>query len=90
MARPYQLAPGGGDVFRNFVTPVDLKEAKYIRALELRPGSKKVVHHANIVIDRMQSLRRREGRDGQPGFAGMDVVTESGALRLVETDYGLD
>ena len=39
----------------------------------------RVVHHANVVLDRTQSLRRRDGLDGQPGFPGMDVITEAAA-----------
>jgi Flp pilus assembly protein TadD/mono/diheme cytochrome c family protein len=74
---PYHLSPGGGDVFRNFVLPVDLKETKFVRAIELRPGNQQVVHHANIWIDRRRLLRRRDGQEAQPGFPGMDVITEA-------------
>lgn len=73
--KPYRLAAGGGDVFRNFVVPVNLNEVRYVRAIELRPGNKRVVHHANIWIDRRQSLRRRDGEDGQPGFPGMETAS---------------
>jgi len=77
MPKPYRLGASGGDVFRNFVIPVDLREAKYVHGIELRPGNKRVVHHANIWIDRRQWLRQRDGTDGQPGFPGMDVPTEA-------------
>ena len=77
MPKPYRLAASGTDVFRNFVIPVDLREAKYVRGIELRPGNKRVVHHANIWIDRRQSLRGRDSTDGEPGFPGMDVPTEA-------------
>jgi tetratricopeptide (TPR) repeat protein len=77
--RAFQLPAGGSDVFRNFVVPIELKQTRYVRAIELRPGNKRVVHHANVVLDRARSLRQRDGEDGQPGFAGMDVITESGA-----------
>lgn len=77
--RAFHLPAGGGDVFRNLVAPVDLPETRYVRAIELRVGNKRVVHHANVVLDRARSLRRRDGEDGQPGFPGMDVITESGA-----------
>jgi Tfp pilus assembly protein PilF len=77
MAKPYRLGPSGSDIFRNFVLPVNLKETRYVRAIELRPGNRRVVHHANIWIDRRQLLRRRDGADGQPGFPGMDVSTEA-------------
>ena len=77
MRQPYPLAAGPGDVFRNFVLPVELKESKYIRAFELQPGERRLVHHANLLVDRAQSLRVRDGKDGAPGFSGMDVTTES-------------
>jgi len=66
-------------VFRNFIVALDLKETRYVRAIELRPGSKRVVHHANVLLDHARSWRRRDGEDGQPGFSGMDLITESGA-----------
>jgi tetratricopeptide (TPR) repeat protein len=76
MPKPYVVAAGGSDVFRNFVIPVGVKQTKYVRAVELRPGNTRVVHHANMVIDRSQLLRQRDGEDGRPGFPGMDVMTE--------------
>ena len=76
MSQPYPLAADGPDVFRNFVLPAALAETKYIRAMELRPGDKRVVHHANLIVDRSRLLRRRDGQDGHPGFPGMDVETE--------------
>jgi Flp pilus assembly protein TadD len=75
MPKPYRLAAGAGDIFRNFVVPVNVKETRYVRAIELRPGNKSVVHHANIWVDRRQSLRRRDGEDGQTGFPGMENVS---------------
>lgn len=75
MPQPYRVPASGGDVFRNFVVPVNVKEPRYVRAIELRPGNKRVVHHANIWIDRRQSLRRRDGEDGQPGFPGMENIS---------------
>ena len=77
--RPFALPGGGGDVFRNFVVALDLKETRYVRAIELRPGNKRVVHHANVLVDHSRSWRQRDGQDGQPGFPGMDLITESGA-----------
>ncbi len=74
----YHLATSGDDVFRNFVVPVHLDHTVYVRAIELRPGDRKLVHHANVVLDRAHTLRNRDGKDGQPGFPGMDVATESG------------
>ncbi len=77
MPQPYRLPASGGNIFRNFVLPVNVKETRYVRAIELRPGAKQVVHHANVWIDRRQSLRRRDGADGQPGFPGMEAIPEA-------------
>jgi Flp pilus assembly protein TadD len=76
--QPFTLPAAAGDVFRNFVIPVDIPSTVFIRAIEIRPGERKLLHHANLVLDRARTLRRRDGLDGQPGFPGMDVITESG------------
>lgn len=75
--RPFPVPATGADLWRNFVMPTNVKETKFVRGIELRPGNKRVVHHANIVVDNTQSLRRREAGDGLPGFPGMDVITEA-------------
>lgn len=74
----FTVPASGGDVFRNFVLPPGLKSTRYVRAMELRPGNKRVVHHANVVLDRTRAARRRTANDGQPGFPGMDVSLEAG------------
>ncbi|MGA7413845.1 MAG: tetratricopeptide repeat protein [Bryobacteraceae bacterium] len=79
MPHPYQLGTEESDVWRNFIVPTGLKETKYVRALELRLDHPRAVHHANIVLDRAQTLRQRDGKDGLPGFPGMDVTTEAAA-----------
>ncbi len=73
----YTVPAEGGDVFRNFVLPVPVKGTRYVRALELRPGDKKVVHHANVLLDSTGAARRRDASDPGVGFAGMDVELES-------------
>ncbi len=77
MAQPYTVPADGTDVFRNLVLPVPGLGTRYVRAMELRPGDKRVVHHANVLIDRTGSARRQDARDPGPGFGGMDVELES-------------
>jgi Flp pilus assembly protein TadD len=77
MPKPYQLEATSTDVWRNFIIQTGLNETRYIRALELRLDHPQVVHHANFILDRAQTLRKRDGQDGLPGFPGMDVVTEA-------------
>jgi Flp pilus assembly protein TadD len=73
----YTVPAEGTDVFRNFVVPVTLPGSRWVRAMELRPGQKRVVHHANVLIDRTRAARQLDARDPGPGFGGMDVELES-------------
>jgi Flp pilus assembly protein TadD len=79
MDKPYTLPAAGVDVFRNFILPSGVTQSKFVRGFELHLDNPRVVHHANVVLDRTQSLRKRDGEDGSPGFPGMDVITEAAA-----------
>ena len=68
--RPYTLAPGGHDVYRNLVIRLAVPATRYVRAIEFMPGDAPV-HHAVIRIDRQRLSRTDDGVDGQPGFDGM-------------------
>jgi len=74
--KPYTLPASGSDMYWNFIfrTPVDRK--RWLKAIEIRPGEKRVVHHANILVDRNQSARRQEAEPGA-GFPGMELKIES-------------
>ncbi|HLJ50316.1 MAG TPA: tetratricopeptide repeat protein [Bryobacteraceae bacterium] len=80
LPKAYSLPPEGSDTYRNFIFTFSLDGVHYIRALEIRPGNKRVVHHANLLIDRNRSSRWRDGRDGAPGFPGMDLQIEANVL----------
>jgi Flp pilus assembly protein TadD len=77
MPRPYALVAGGTDVFRNFVIPIPIGATRYVRAVEIRPGNKKGVHHAILLVDRTRSSRRLDEADPEEGFGGMDLRIES-------------
>jgi tetratricopeptide (TPR) repeat protein/mono/diheme cytochrome c family protein len=74
--KPYTLPATGGDQYWNFILPVPINETKWVRAVEIRPGDKRLVHHANMLVDRNQSSRRME-KDPGSGFGGMEVRIES-------------
>jgi tetratricopeptide (TPR) repeat protein len=73
MPQPYVLPAGGLDRYRNFVIPVPVTTMKYVRAVELRPGNPRVVHHAVIKLDKGDSSRRLDAKDPEPGFDEMDA-----------------
>jgi Flp pilus assembly protein TadD len=74
--KPFLLPPSGTDRYWNFILPVPIRETHWLKAIEIRPGDKRLIHHANILVDRTQSARRREKKPGA-GFGGMDLGVES-------------
>ncbi len=57
----------GLDVYWNFIFRPNVAKTRYVRAIEIRPGNTRVVHHANLMIDRTGSAPGN-------GFSGMDVT----------------
>jgi Flp pilus assembly protein TadD len=74
--RPYTLPASGSDTYWNFVfrTPVD--RTRWLKAIEIRPGDKRLVHHANVLVDRGENARHQEKEPGS-GFAGMELIIAS-------------
>jgi tetratricopeptide (TPR) repeat protein len=73
MPAAYEVPADGGDIFRTFVVPIPTARARFVRALEFRPDNARVVHHANLGIDRTRSSRALDARDAEPGYAGSMV-----------------
>jgi Flp pilus assembly protein TadD/mono/diheme cytochrome c family protein len=71
-AQPFALPADGPDVFWNFVFRPELAGPRYVRAVEIRAGSNRLIHHANLIVDRMNSARKLEKEPGA-GFGGMDL-----------------
>src|SRR5258706_1599689 len=70
MPEPYTVPADGADLFRTFVIPVPVERPRYVRALLFRPDNARVVHHANLGIDRTRSSRQLDARDPEPGYVG--------------------
>lgn len=68
---PFVLPADGRDVYRNFVVPVPPGPMRFVRAVEIRPGDPKVVHHGVLRVDLTGSVRRLDAEDPEPGFDGM-------------------
>ena len=74
--KPYTLPARGTDNYWNFIFTTDFPGTRWIRAIEIRPGEKRVVHHANVLVDRLHSSRAQEKHPGD-GFPGMELRIES-------------
>jgi tetratricopeptide (TPR) repeat protein len=77
MPQPYTLAASGADVFRTFVLPIPTTGARFVRAIEFRPGNARAVHHANLGVDRTRSSARLDLEDPEPGYSG-GMVPDAG------------
>lgn len=69
--RPFALPADGTDVFRIFVLAIPVDVERYVRGIEFRPGNPKVVHHANIRVDRTRASREQDESDPAPGYTGL-------------------
>jgi len=74
-AKPLLVPATGTDVYWNFILPVPINETRWVKAIEIVPGEKRLVHHANLVIDRLGLLRIEEKEPGA-GFGGPDIMID--------------
>lgn len=78
MSEAYPVPAEGRDIYRNFVLPLDLPEDKWVKAVELRPSARTVVHHSLFFLDDTGKAREMDGKDGKPGFSGMSFRPTDG------------
>jgi len=45
----HQVTPGE-DAYEHFVVPTNFKEGRWIRAAEIKPGNRQVVHHVHVLL----------------------------------------
>jgi len=76
VAKPFSVPADGPDVFWNFLLSPSVGQTRYVKAIEIRPGNARSVHHANLLLDRARSSRRQEKTPGE-GFPGMDLTLET-------------
>ena len=72
----YEVPASGSDVYWNFIFRPPIETTRWIKAIEIRPGERRLVHHANLIVDRSESARRQEKSPGS-GFPGMELQIES-------------
>lgn len=75
MNEPYLLRADGSDVFQNFVLPIPNTSSRFVRAVELRPSNRQIVHHANMLIDTTGAARKLDRQEPGSGYAGMENLS---------------
>lgn len=73
MRAPFDVPAEGADVYRCFVIPAPVAKDRWVRAVDMRPGNTRAVHHALLFQDITGTARARDagaGYDcfGTPGF----------------------
>lgn len=79
LSKPFEVPADGPDIFWNFILSPAVRDTRYVKAVEIRPGNARIVHHANLLVDRERSTRREEKAAGE-GFPGMDLTIETGTF----------
>jgi Flp pilus assembly protein TadD len=67
----YSLPAQDSDAFRIFAIRIPVARRTYVTGIEFHPGNARVVHHANIRIDRTTATRRLDDADPLPGYDGL-------------------
>jgi hypothetical protein len=70
MPEAYPVPAYGRDIYRNFVLPLNLKEDKWVRAIDFRPAARTVVHHSLFYLDDTGTARAEDAKDALPGYDG--------------------
>lgn len=68
---PFVLQAEPTDSFRIFAIPIPVSTRTWVRGIEFHPGNPRVVHHANIRVDRTPTSRRLDDQDPLPGYDGL-------------------
>jgi hypothetical protein len=69
----FTVPASGPDVYWNFVFRPGVAKTRYVQSIDIRPGDRRLVHHANLLVDRMATAHLQETAPGK-GFPGMDLA----------------
>jgi mono/diheme cytochrome c family protein len=68
MPEAYTVPAEGRDIYRNFVIPTGFTEDKWLSAVEIHPGNRRVVHHVLVHLDVSGKARELDAKDSGPGY----------------------
>ena len=81
MDEPFPLDGEGNDEFRVFVLKTNFAEDRWIRAVDFKPGNRKVVHHIIAGIDTSGTARKLDAKDAKPGYEAIGGFGDGVPLR---------
>jgi hypothetical protein len=82
LSEPYPVAAEGRDVYRCFVIPTNGTEDRFVKALEVHPGNRTIVHHVIAYLDTSGTARKLDAKDPGPGYQ-----TSGGGPGFVPTGF---
>ena len=74
MPEPFTVRAERPDIFRVFVVPLNIPAGKYVKAVDYRPGNRKVTHHALLFLDNTGMARKLDEADPGPGYSRMGGI----------------
>lgn len=84
MEKDYVLTSAGSDEYINIAIPTGFTENKWVQAMEVHPGNKKIVHHAVIFVQ--PPLLAENVKRIEPLFMLNSIFYSDGTLRRVKMD----
>ena len=79
MTKPFTIPARTRDIYRCFAVPITIPgEWRFIRASEVLPGNRKVVHHVQTFLDVTGRSVELDRGDGYPCFGGPGFETQGG------------
>jgi mono/diheme cytochrome c family protein len=88
MPKPFIVPADGPDVYQGFVVPVPTDKTRYLNGFEFRPGNRKLVHHAIVLMDTSGKLREVAEKENGPGFRLKDARGELLPLKVTGASIG--
>lgn len=83
----YKHTGNNQDGYRVFVLPTNFSEDKEVAAVELRPGNRKIVHHALISADTTGTGRANDAAEAGYGYNGFGGFGVQGAIDNLYPSY---
>lgn len=69
LSMPQTFSPERGkDVYRCFVLPTGMDSDKFVNAIDVLPGNRRIVHHVILYLDSSGDAEKLDAQDAAPGY----------------------